>query len=99
MKGELGEAEWLLHQALRLAHQADNRRAVIYTYSLVTRRGGERWEPGTAASARIKESAARTDCIKSRRLLEQMEILGCVRTGPTARGGGAEILTGARESS
>ncbi|XP_040543333.1 tetratricopeptide repeat protein 19, mitochondrial isoform X2 [Gallus gallus] len=35
MKGELGEAEWLLHQALRLAHQADNRRAVIYTYSLM----------------------------------------------------------------
>lgn len=60
---------------------------------------GSQWEPGTAASARIKESAARTDCIKSRRLLEQMEILGCVRTGPTARGGGAEILTGARESS
>lgn len=35
MKGELGEAERLLHQALRLAHQADNRRAVIYTYSLM----------------------------------------------------------------
>ncbi|POI28923.1 hypothetical protein CIB84_007328 [Bambusicola thoracicus] len=34
MKGELGEAERLLHQALRLAHQADNRRAIVYTYSL-----------------------------------------------------------------
>ncbi|OXB73338.1 UNVERIFIED_CONTAM: hypothetical protein H355_016992 [Colinus virginianus] len=33
MKGELEEAERLLHRALRLAHQADNRKAVVYTYS------------------------------------------------------------------
>lgn len=33
MKGELSEAERLLHRALHLAHQADNRRAIIYTYS------------------------------------------------------------------
>uniref|UniRef100_A0A8C9G6Q4 Tetratricopeptide repeat protein 19, mitochondrial n=1 Tax=Pavo cristatus TaxID=9049 RepID=A0A8C9G6Q4_PAVCR len=35
MKGELGEAERLLHRALHLAHQADNRRAIIYTYSMM----------------------------------------------------------------
>ncbi|XP_042735819.1 tetratricopeptide repeat protein 19, mitochondrial isoform X1 [Lagopus leucura] len=33
MKGELDEADRLLHRALRLAQQADNRRAIIYTYS------------------------------------------------------------------
>lgn len=49
MKGELDEAERLLHRALRLAQQADNRRAVIYTYSTVTSRGGEPWQPRTAA--------------------------------------------------
>uniref|UniRef100_A0A663MFB1 Tetratricopeptide repeat protein 19, mitochondrial n=1 Tax=Athene cunicularia TaxID=194338 RepID=A0A663MFB1_ATHCN len=35
MKGELGEAERVLHQALRLSHQADNRKAIVYTYSMV----------------------------------------------------------------
>ncbi|XP_061868070.1 tetratricopeptide repeat protein 19, mitochondrial isoform X5 [Colius striatus] len=35
MKGELGEAERLLHQALRLSHESDNRRAIIYTYSMM----------------------------------------------------------------
>ncbi|NWT42127.1 TTC19 protein, partial [Chroicocephalus maculipennis] len=35
MKGELGEADRLLHQALRLSHQADNRKAIVYTYSMV----------------------------------------------------------------
>ncbi|KAM6338288.1 tetratricopeptide repeat protein 19, mitochondrial isoform 3-T3 [Alca torda] len=34
MKGELGEADRLLHQALRLSHQADNRKAIVYTYSM-----------------------------------------------------------------
>uniref|UniRef100_A0A669PPM5 Tetratricopeptide repeat protein 19, mitochondrial n=1 Tax=Phasianus colchicus TaxID=9054 RepID=A0A669PPM5_PHACC len=33
VKGELDEAERLLHRALRLAQRADNRTAVIYTYS------------------------------------------------------------------
>ncbi|XP_065588047.1 tetratricopeptide repeat protein 19, mitochondrial isoform X2 [Cyrtonyx montezumae] len=33
MKGELEEAERLLHRALHLAHQADNRKAIVYTYS------------------------------------------------------------------
>ncbi|NXC46977.1 TTC19 protein, partial [Penelope pileata] len=33
MKGELGEAERLLHRALGLAQRSDNRRAIIYTYS------------------------------------------------------------------
>ncbi|XP_062478360.1 tetratricopeptide repeat protein 19, mitochondrial isoform X1 [Pezoporus occidentalis] len=35
MKGELGEAEKLLHEALRLSHQSDNRKAIIYTYSMM----------------------------------------------------------------
>ncbi|XP_014808624.1 PREDICTED: tetratricopeptide repeat protein 19, mitochondrial isoform X2 [Calidris pugnax] len=35
MKGELGEAERVLHQALRLSHQSDNRKAIIYTYSMM----------------------------------------------------------------
>uniref|UniRef100_A0A8C3JR66 Tetratricopeptide repeat protein 19, mitochondrial n=1 Tax=Calidris pygmaea TaxID=425635 RepID=A0A8C3JR66_9CHAR len=35
MKGELGEAERVLHQALRLSHQSDNRKAIIYTYSML----------------------------------------------------------------
>lgn len=39
MKGELGEAERILHEALRLSHQADNRKAIVYTYSMV---GGHR---------------------------------------------------------
>lgn len=39
MKGELGEADRLLHQALRLSHQADNRKAIVYTYSMVGVRG------------------------------------------------------------
>ncbi|NWI12160.1 TTC19 protein, partial [Crypturellus soui] len=33
MKGELAEAERLLHRALRLAHEAGNAKAVVYTYS------------------------------------------------------------------
>ncbi|XP_015501876.1 tetratricopeptide repeat protein 19, mitochondrial isoform X2 [Parus major] len=35
MKGELAEAEQLLHQALRRAHQQENRQAIIYTYSMM----------------------------------------------------------------
>ncbi|XP_056362671.1 tetratricopeptide repeat protein 19, mitochondrial [Oenanthe melanoleuca] len=35
MKGELAQAEQLLHQALRRAHQQDNRQAIIYTYSMM----------------------------------------------------------------
>ncbi|XP_035416877.1 tetratricopeptide repeat protein 19, mitochondrial isoform X2 [Cygnus atratus] len=35
MKGELAEAERVLHQALRLAHQSDDRRAIVYTYSMM----------------------------------------------------------------
>ncbi|KAK2525423.1 Ttc19 [Columba livia] len=35
MKGELGEADRILHQALRLSHQADNRDAIVYTYSMM----------------------------------------------------------------
>uniref|UniRef100_A0A8B9CBK3 Tetratricopeptide repeat protein 19, mitochondrial n=1 Tax=Anser brachyrhynchus TaxID=132585 RepID=A0A8B9CBK3_9AVES len=34
MKGELAEAERVLHQALHLAHQSDDRRAIVYTYSM-----------------------------------------------------------------
>uniref|UniRef100_A0A8B9DYN9 Tetratricopeptide repeat protein 19, mitochondrial n=1 Tax=Anser cygnoides TaxID=8845 RepID=A0A8B9DYN9_ANSCY len=40
MKGELAEAERVLHQALRLAHQSDDRRAIVYTYSMVMPRQG-----------------------------------------------------------
>ncbi|XP_065502945.1 tetratricopeptide repeat protein 19, mitochondrial isoform X3 [Caloenas nicobarica] len=35
MKGELGEAERILHQALRLSQQADNRDAIVYTSSMM----------------------------------------------------------------
>ncbi|NXD82766.1 TTC19 protein, partial [Halcyon senegalensis] len=35
MKGELEEAEKILHQALRLSHQSDNRKAIVYTYSMM----------------------------------------------------------------
>ncbi|XP_075374440.1 tetratricopeptide repeat protein 19, mitochondrial isoform X1 [Mycteria americana] len=35
MKGELREAEQILHQALRLSHQSDNRKAIVYTYSMM----------------------------------------------------------------
>ncbi|KAM6049560.1 tetratricopeptide repeat protein 19, mitochondrial isoform 3-T3 [Chlamydotis macqueenii] len=35
MKGELGEAERILHEALRLSHQSDNRKAIVYTYSMM----------------------------------------------------------------
>uniref|UniRef100_A0A8C8BDP3 Tetratricopeptide repeat protein 19, mitochondrial n=1 Tax=Otus sunia TaxID=257818 RepID=A0A8C8BDP3_9STRI len=45
MKGELGEAEQVLHQALRLSHQSDNRKAIVYTYSMVKAPGGGGW-PG-----------------------------------------------------
>ncbi|XP_037736332.1 tetratricopeptide repeat protein 19, mitochondrial isoform X4 [Chelonia mydas] len=34
MKGELEEAERILHEAIRLSHQSDNKRAIIYTYDL-----------------------------------------------------------------
>uniref|UniRef100_A0A8B9CCA6 Tetratricopeptide repeat protein 19, mitochondrial n=1 Tax=Anser brachyrhynchus TaxID=132585 RepID=A0A8B9CCA6_9AVES len=40
MKGELAEAERVLHQALHLAHQSDDRRAIVYTYSMVMPRQG-----------------------------------------------------------
>uniref|UniRef100_A0A8C3E3C4 Tetratricopeptide repeat protein 19, mitochondrial n=1 Tax=Corvus moneduloides TaxID=1196302 RepID=A0A8C3E3C4_CORMO len=36
VKGELAQAEQLLHQALRRAQQEENRQAVIYTYSMVS---------------------------------------------------------------
>ncbi|XP_054857983.1 tetratricopeptide repeat protein 19, mitochondrial [Eublepharis macularius] len=32
MKGELEEAEHLLHEAAQLSHQSDNKQAIIYTY-------------------------------------------------------------------
>ncbi|XP_064324018.1 tetratricopeptide repeat protein 19, mitochondrial isoform X2 [Phalacrocorax carbo] len=35
LKGELGEAERLLHEALRLSHRSDNRKAIVYTYSMM----------------------------------------------------------------
>ncbi|XP_074869693.1 tetratricopeptide repeat protein 19, mitochondrial isoform X2 [Carettochelys insculpta] len=35
MKGELEEAEQILHQAVGLAHQSGNKRAIIYTYDLM----------------------------------------------------------------
>ncbi|KAM4701863.1 tetratricopeptide repeat protein 19, mitochondrial [Discoglossus pictus] len=35
MKGEMDEAETLLHQALQMAQQSDSRRAVTYTYDLM----------------------------------------------------------------
>ncbi|XP_059685205.1 tetratricopeptide repeat protein 19, mitochondrial isoform X1 [Gavia stellata] len=35
MKGELREAEHILHQALRLSQQSDNRKAIVYTYSMM----------------------------------------------------------------
>ncbi|XP_067421961.1 tetratricopeptide repeat protein 19, mitochondrial isoform X2 [Emydura macquarii macquarii] len=35
MKGEHEEAERILHQALRLSHQSDNKKAIIYTYDLM----------------------------------------------------------------
>ncbi|XP_071621008.1 tetratricopeptide repeat protein 19, mitochondrial isoform X2 [Heliangelus exortis] len=35
MKGELAEAERVLHQALRLSHRSDNRKAIVYTYSMM----------------------------------------------------------------
>uniref|UniRef100_A0A8C3I6N5 Tetratricopeptide repeat protein 19, mitochondrial n=1 Tax=Chrysemys picta bellii TaxID=8478 RepID=A0A8C3I6N5_CHRPI len=35
MKGELEEAERILHEAVRLSHQSDNKKAIIYTYDLV----------------------------------------------------------------
>lgn len=36
MKGELEEAERLLHEAARLSHQSDNKQAIIYTYDTVS---------------------------------------------------------------
>ncbi|XP_042713899.2 tetratricopeptide repeat protein 19, mitochondrial isoform X3 [Chrysemys picta bellii] len=35
MKGELEEAERILHEAVRLSHQSDNKKAIIYTYDLM----------------------------------------------------------------
>ncbi|XP_069082404.1 tetratricopeptide repeat protein 19, mitochondrial isoform X3 [Pleurodeles waltl] len=35
MKSELEDAERILHQAARLAHESDNRKAIIYTYDLM----------------------------------------------------------------
>ncbi|XP_039419031.1 tetratricopeptide repeat protein 19, mitochondrial [Corvus cornix cornix] len=35
VKGELAQAEQLLHQALRRAQQEENRQAIIYTYSMM----------------------------------------------------------------
>jgi tetratricopeptide repeat protein 19 len=36
MKDEPEEAELILHDALRLAYQSDNKKAITYTYDLVT---------------------------------------------------------------
>lgn len=36
MKDEPEEAELILHDALRLAYQTDNKKAITYTYDLVT---------------------------------------------------------------
>lgn len=36
MKDELEEAELILHDALRLAFKSDNKKAITYTYDLVT---------------------------------------------------------------
>lgn len=35
MKDEPEEAELILHDALRLAYQSDNKKAITYTYDLV----------------------------------------------------------------
>ncbi|XP_054022229.1 tetratricopeptide repeat protein 19, mitochondrial isoform X2 [Dryobates pubescens] len=35
MKGELEKADHLLHQALRLSHESENTKAIIYTYSMM----------------------------------------------------------------
>ncbi|XP_069471327.1 tetratricopeptide repeat protein 19, mitochondrial isoform X2 [Ambystoma mexicanum] len=35
MKGELEDAEQILHQAAHLAHKSDNKKAIIYTYDLM----------------------------------------------------------------
>uniref|UniRef100_A0A8C3JR00 Tetratricopeptide repeat protein 19, mitochondrial n=1 Tax=Calidris pygmaea TaxID=425635 RepID=A0A8C3JR00_9CHAR len=48
MKGELGEAERVLHQALRLSHQSDNRKAIIYTYSMVGLHCVSSWQDDNA---------------------------------------------------
>ena len=59
MKGELGEAEQVLHQALRLSHQSDNRKAIVYTYSMVgLRRGwqGLAWPPSCSGLSRVVSS-------------------------------------------
>lgn len=52
MKGELAEAERVLHQALRLAHQSDDRRAIVYTYSMVMPRQGWWQHPARCRPAR-----------------------------------------------
>ena len=36
MKDEPEAAELILHDALRLAYESDNRKAITYTYDLVT---------------------------------------------------------------
>lgn len=53
MKGELGEAEEFLHQALRLSHRSDNRKAIVYTYSMVRGRRG-RAPPSPSLRARSR---------------------------------------------
>lgn len=58
MKGELEKADQLLHQALRLSHQSENTKAIVYTYSMVSRQGrgwpshpsvGQAWDMSAAA--------------------------------------------------
>ncbi|NXA35293.1 TTC19 protein, partial [Eudromia elegans] len=46
MKGELAEAERLLHQALRLSHEAGSAKALAYTYSMVRRWVTGGWAAG-----------------------------------------------------
>lgn len=36
MKDEPEEAELILHDALRLAYESENKKAITYTYDLVT---------------------------------------------------------------
>lgn len=35
MKGELDEADRILHEAARRSHELDNKNAIIYTYDMV----------------------------------------------------------------
>ncbi|XP_053131471.1 tetratricopeptide repeat protein 19, mitochondrial isoform X4 [Hemicordylus capensis] len=49
MKGELQEAERILHEAARLSHQSDNKAAIIYTYDTLGDLVGQRGRISTHA--------------------------------------------------